>query len=157
MPLKSTAHGFSYVEVLVAAFLIGMALVPAMDALKTGISSNSIGQSLSVQHYQRLSKMEQLQTEKFINLLAAAKTAVNSTTASSYSDAAGTANRRLVYLSLYDADANPFSITDPNTDSDNDLYTGTTANLLWLKVQIEGSSQGLETLISRWTQTKAFP
>jgi hypothetical protein len=37
------------------------------------------------------------------------------------------------------------------------LYTGTTANLLWLKVQIEGSSQGLETLISRWTQTKAFP
>jgi len=55
----------------------------------------------------------------------------------------------LVYLSLYDADANPFTITDPNTDSDNDPYTGTTANLLWLKVQTEGSNQALETLISR--------
>jgi len=94
--------------------------------------------------------MEQLQTENFIDLLAAAKTAGNSSTASTYSDTSGTSNRRLVYLALYDADADPFTITDPNTDNDNDPYTGSTSNLLWLRVETEGNSQTLETLLSRW-------
>lgn len=142
-------HGFSYIEVLVAVTLISIALVPALDALSSGIMSADIHQLLTTQHYQRLSKMEQLQTEDFMDLLVSAKTAGNKTTASSYSDAVGTSNRRLVYLALYDADANPFTITDPNTDADNDPYTGSTSNLLWLRVETEGNPQALETLISR--------
>jgi len=50
---------------------------------------------------------------------------------------------------LYDADADPFTLTDPNADGDNDLYTGSTANLIWIRVETEGTAQGIETLVSR--------
>ncbi len=146
---KPQQKGFSYIEVLVATTLIAIALVPAMDALQTGIMSANVHQTLATEHYARLKKMEELQATPFTNLLAAAKVAANNTTATSYSDAAGAANRCLVYIALYDADADPFTITDSNADNDNDSYTGNTANLLWIKVVTEGSAQGLETLISR--------
>jgi prepilin-type N-terminal cleavage/methylation domain-containing protein len=146
---KPQQKGFSYVEVLVATALIAIALVPAMNALQTGILSADVHQTLTTEYYVRLKKMEELQATPFSNLLAAAKVALNNTTATSYSDAAGTTNRSLVYIALYDADANPFTITDSNKDVDNDVYTGDTANLLWVKVVTEGSAQGLETLISR--------
>ncbi len=99
-----------------------------------------------MQHYQRLKKMEEVSAEPFANLLAAAKSAANKTTATSYSDAPGTQDRRVVYIALYDADADPFVLIDPNTDLDFDLYTGSTANLLWIRVETEGTAQGIETL-----------
>jgi len=145
----SRQHGFSYVEVLVASFLVAIALVPAMDALKTGILSADVHQDLTEGHYSRLKKMAELQAEPFTNLLNAAEVASNNTTATSYSDAAGSANRNLVYIALYDADASPFTITDTNVDGDNDPYTGNTANLLWVRVMTEGNPQTLETLIRR--------
>ncbi len=141
--------GFSYVEVLVATTLIAIALVPAMNALQTGILSADVHQSLTAEYYSQLQKMEELQATPFTSLLNAAKVATNNTTATSFSDATGAANRNLVYIALYDADAAPFTITDTNVDGDNDSYTGNTANLLWVKVITEGSAQGLETLISR--------
>lgn len=141
--------GFSYVEVLVATTLIAIALVPAMNALQTGILSANVHKALSAGYYSQLKKMEEIQATPFTNLLNAAKVAINNTTPTSYSDAAGTANRNLVYIALYDADTAPFTIADPNTDADSDAYTGNTANLLWVKVITEGSAQGLETLISR--------
>lgn len=149
LPRKSKAQGFSYVEVLVASMLIAIVLVPAINALQTGIQSTGIHQDLTVQHYLRLQKMEELQAEPYANLLTAAKTAANKTTATSYSDASGTSNRRMVFMALYDADADPFTLIDPNTDLDNDLYTGSTANLLWIRVETEGTAQGIETLVSR--------
>jgi len=149
LPQKSKDRGFSYIEVMVASALIAIALVPALKALQTGIQSTDIHQDLTLQHYQRLQKMEEIDVEPFGTLLAAAKIATNKTTASSYSDASGASNRRLVYLALYDADADPFTVTDPNTDGDNDLYTGSTANLLWMRVETEGAAQGIETLLSR--------
>ena len=65
---KSQAQGFSYVEVLVASTLIAIALVPAINALQTGILSAGIHQSLTNQHYQRLKKMEEITAEPFANL-----------------------------------------------------------------------------------------
>lgn len=146
---KPQQQGFSYIEVLIASMLIALALSPALNALQTGIMSTGIHQALTTQHYQRLKKMEELQAESFVNLLAAAKAAASYSTATSYSDAVGTADRRRVFIALYDADADPFTVTDANADSDNDPYTGATANLLWVKVVTEGNSQSLETLISR--------
>lgn len=146
---RPTQQGFSYLEVLVASLLIAIALVPALNALQTAISGNGIHQSLTVQHQQRLQKMEILKSEAYGNLLVAAKTAGSKTTATSYSDPSGSPNRLLVYLALYDADADPFTLIDPNTDSDNDLYTGSTSNLLWLRVATEGAAKSLETLVSR--------
>jgi Tfp pilus assembly protein PilV len=146
---KPHQNGFSYLEVLIASLIVAIVLVPAMNALQTGILSANIHQTLTAQYYLRLKKIEALQAEPFINLLAAAKTATNVTSSSSYSDAAGSKNRSLVYLALYDADASPFTIVDGNKDLDNDVYTGDTANLLWVKVLTEGDTGGLETLINR--------
>ena len=140
--------GFSYVEVLVATTLVAIALVPAMNALQTGILSADAHRSMTAHYYSQLKKMEELQATPFTNLLNAAKIAVNNSTPTSYSDGVG-ANRNLVFIALYDADATPFTIADSNTDGDNNLYTGNTANLVWVKVITEGSAQGLETLISR--------
>jgi len=151
LPIKSKMLGFTYVGVMVAAVLIAVALVPAMQALQTGIMGTAIGQDITDQHYKRQQKLAELQAEPFASLLAAAKLAGNKTTATAtpyYSDAGGTANRNLVYLALYDADADPFTITDPNTDGDSDLYTGSTANLLWLRVETEATGQGIETLVA---------
>lgn len=128
--------------------MIATALVPALEALQSGIQGAGIHQQSTQQQYALLNRMETLMAESYGNLLTAAATAGNSTTLSSYSDPAGQTNRLLVYMSLYDADANPFTLTDPNTDSDNNLYTGSTARLLWLKVQMENSAYAFETL--RW-------
>lgn len=146
---KPLQQGFSYLEALIASTLIAIALVPALEALQTGILGTGIHQSLAVQHQLRLQKREILKAEAFANLLAAAKIAANKTTATTYSDPIGTPNRRLVYLALYDADADPFTLIDANTDGDNDLYTGSTANLLWLRVETQGTGHGTETLLSR--------
>ena len=148
-PLQRSIKGFYYVEVLVTALLIAVALVPAMNALQAGIRSGGIHETLVTQQYHRVGKMEELQSEPFNSLLAAAAAAGDKNTLSSYSDAPGTANRRLVYLALYDADADPFNVADPDTDGDNNAYTGSTANLIWLRVETEGTSQGLETLLRR--------
>ena len=57
--------------------------------------------------------------------------------------------RQLVYIALYDGDADPFTLIDPDTDADSDLYTGSTSDLLWLRVATEGSAQGIELLVNR--------
>ncbi len=45
LPGKSSAQGFSYVEVLVASMLVAVTLAPAINALQTGILSTGIHQS----------------------------------------------------------------------------------------------------------------
>ena len=46
----------------------------------------------------------------------------------------------LVYLSLYDGD---------NADADDDPFTGTDADLLWIRVEIDGSVLSLQTVRAR--------
>lgn len=144
-----TQQGFSYVEVLVAMFILAIAIVPAMESIQSGIQGAGIHESLTRQHYALIKRMEEVQAESYGNLLASAKTAGSSTTPGSYSDVAGQSERVLVFLALYDADPDPFTLIDSNTDADGDLYTGDTSNLLWLRVALENSAQSLETLISR--------
>ena len=146
---KPKQQGFAYVEVMIASLLIAVALVPALNAVQTGILATGIHQSLTVQHNQRMQLMETLKAESYDDLLAAANSATNGATPTSYSDASGVTDRRLVFIALYDADADPFTLADPDTDGDNDLYTGSTADLLWLRVETEGAAQGLETVINR--------
>ena len=83
-------------------------------------------------------------------LVTAAGAAGNYKTPTGYSDAAGSSQRRVVFIGLYDADdrdgdGNPFTVPDPNLDGDNDLYTGYVGPL-WLRVEIEGSVTAFETL-----------
>ena len=70
---------------------------------------------------------------------AAALAAGDATVPTSFSDSAGTNDRRLVYLSRYDGD---------NADADDDPFTGVDDDLIWVRVAIENSTQALETLTS---------
>lgn len=142
--------GFSYVEVLVATVLIAVSVAPALEALQTGIRGADIDESLSLQHYCLVSKLEQVLAESFGSVISAAEAAGAANTASSYTDSVCTSQRRLVYLSLYDGDADPFTITDPDDDGDANPFTGDTANLLWVRVEIENTALAMESLMSRY-------
>ncbi len=125
------SSGFSFVEVLIATVLLGIALVPAMNALRTGVKATEIHQNTSEQHYYLMSQMETVLVESFSSLDAAAGA---STTPSSYSDAAENYN---VYLSRYDAD---------NADADDDVFTGTD-NIIWVRTELIDSGLAFETLV----------
>ncbi len=133
--------GFSYVEVLVASFLLAITLVPALEALQPGIQGTGIHQEYSEDYYQLTAKMEAVIAEPFYSLQAAATTAASETTVSSYSDTVSFTNGRQitrnVFLSAYDGD---------NADADNDPFTGTDADLIWVKVMIKGTPHVLENL-----------
>ncbi len=143
------SNGFSYIEVLIAMFILAIAIAPAMQAIQSGIQGAGIHAALIRQHYALIKRMEEVQADSFGDLLSAAQTVGNNTTPSSYSDAAGQTERILVFLALYDADADPFTLIDPDNDGDGELYTGDTSNLLWLRVELENSGQAMETLTRR--------
>lgn len=142
--------GLTYIEVLIAMALIAVALVPALEALHTGMLGTEIYQETSTKHYTATAMMEELLAEQHGALVSAAAAAGDEATPTSYSDAPATPNRRLVYLGLYDADnadgdSNLFTVLDPNLDGDNDPYTGFTG-LVWLRVEVEGTVVVLESL-----------
>ncbi|MEH6503307.1 MAG: type II secretion system protein [Cycloclasticus sp.] len=143
-------HGFSYIEVMVAVFILAVAIVPAMEALQSGIQGADIHESLTHQHYAVNKRMEELMAEPYGPLLSAAEAATNATTPTSFSDPAAPADRVVVLLSLYDAgDDDPFTIIDSNSDGDGDIYTGDTSNLLWIRVEIENTAVAVESLRNR--------
>ncbi|MDO7597659.1 MAG: type II secretion system GspH family protein [Pseudomonadota bacterium] len=142
----SRYYGFSYIEVLIAIFILAVAIVPAMEALQTSIQGAGVQESLIVQHYTVNARMETMLAESYSSLLAGAKVATDASTPTSFSDSAGGAERVVVLLALYDADAFPFTISDPNNDADNDIYTGDTSDLLWLRVEIENTAVAVESL-----------
>ena len=132
-------RGFAYIEVVVAIVLIAVALIPALDALQSGMQASAVlaeGNSLPL-HLQE--KMQLLLAEPLETLdgLAAQDNPAGSTPTSPsarYSDGAGDSRRRLVYLSRFDPDTNTF--------------TANRTGLVWVKVMIEGGGQALQTLTS---------
>ncbi len=132
--------GISYIEVLIAVTLLAVSLEPMMDAVRTATVSTSAHEDAVVQHLHLLATLEDVLAEPFASLTAVATAAGSESAVSSYSDLPGSTNRRLVFLSLYDAD---------NADLDNDPFTGTDQGLMWVRVEIEGTVQVIETLISQ--------
>ncbi len=129
--------GLTLVEVLISVVLLAILLVPAINALQTSIVGAEVHSDVSASHYRLTSAIEELLSEPFADLADAATVAGGPTALTSYSEAAGTPGRLLVYLSFYDGD---------NADSDDDAFTGTETDLLWLRVEIEGSVNALETI-----------
>jgi len=132
--------GFSYMELLVATLLIAIMLVPALDAMQSGIQGSAIHTQLARNQYRMISKMEQTLALPFSELLQQADLVADSKIfiPPPYSDAAGTESRRLVFLARYDGD---------DADGDKDPFTGTDTGLLWVRVMIEDSPRALETVI----------
>jgi len=133
--------GLTYVEVLIATALIAITLIPAMEALRPATQGVSIHETRTLRHYELTAMLEELLARPFTELDAEA-VAINDPTVASvtYSDLAGQANRRLVYLSRYDAD---------NADGNNNFFdAGMDEGLLWLRVELEGTVQAIEGLTS---------
>ena len=141
--LPARMAGLTYIEVLISTLLIVVTLVPAMQALYPAVAGAGINESGVEDHYQLVGRLEELLAESFADLDAAATAAGDETTPTSYSNtvtyADGRQITRNVFLSRYDAD---------NADTDNDPFTGTEDSLLWMRVEIAGSADGLETLLS---------
>ena len=145
---KATSLGFSqsglsYIEVLVATVLIATALVPALEALQSGIQASQIHRVQTENRYLLTAKMEDVLAEPFADLDAAAVAAGDASTPTSYSDTVSASDgrqvNRQVYLSRYDGD---------NADGDNDPFTDIDEGLLWVRVEIPGTTQALESLTS---------
>ena len=150
--MNEQQSGLTYVEVLIAMVIIVVALVPALEALHTGMLGTAVYQSSTSQHFAITARMEEVLAEQHGALVAAAAIAGSPSTPSSYSDPAATRDRRLVYLGLYDADNldgdnDIFTVLDPNLDGDNDPYTGFTG-LVWVRVELEGSVTAFESLVA---------
>jgi len=137
---RGRQSGISYVEVLIAAALIAVSLVPMMNAVRTATISTGIHEEAAVQNLHLIATLENVLAEPFSSLEAAATAAGSESTLTSYSDLAGSTNRRLVFLSLYDGD---------NADTDDDPFTGTDQGLMWVRVEIDGTVQAIETLVSQ--------
>jgi len=138
--MKTKISGFSYIEVMVATLLIAVSLVPAMEALQTGLRGSAIHRDTVEEHYYLQARLEEVLAEPISALEAATLAAGGPAVQSSYSDLPGTNRRRIVYLSRYDGD---------NADTDGDPFTGTDPGLLWVRVEIEGTEQSVESLITR--------
>jgi type II secretory pathway pseudopilin PulG len=138
--MMNRQSGFSYMELLVATLLIAIMLVPALDAMQSGIKGSGIHTQLAQNQYRMISKMEETLALPFGELLQQADLVADPTVLipEPYSDTAGTEFRRLVYLARYDGD---------NADGNDNPFNGTDAGLLWLRVTIENSPRALETVI----------
>lgn len=147
---RTRQSGLTYIEVLVATILLAIVLVPAIEALHTGLLGSRVQATILSERYSALARMESVLAEPFATLVTAAGVAGDSKTPTSYSDPAGPADRVLVYIALYDADNadgdnDVFTVPDPNFDGDNNPYTGY-VGLLWIRTEVEGSVTSVETL-----------
>ena len=133
--------GFSYMEVMIATILIAVCLVPALDALHAGLKGSEVQAEYIEDHFYLNDKMEQVLAEPFSQLFAIHVPEGSPNNSTSYSDTVTTPSgrtlRRLVFIRAYDG---------TNPDPDNNPFTGTDAGLLWVQVQIEGTSFAVESL-----------
>jgi len=134
-------RGLSYVEVLVAVALLAICLVPVLEALQPAMLGTSISESLVVDQARLQSRFEEVLAEPFADLETAAAAAASPAVATNYSDAPGTEDRLLVYIGPYDGD---------NADGDNNPFTDTDADLLWVRMVTETSGHARECLVSRY-------
>ncbi|MEM7411298.1 MAG: hypothetical protein AAF430_13760 [Myxococcota bacterium] len=132
--------GLGYVEVLIATVLVAIALVPMLEGLSVGMRGSAVRHDSLEGRLRAASRMEEVLAQPFADLDAEALAVGDPSTASSYSDAPGTPQRRLVFLSRYDGD---------DADGDGDPFTDVDEDLVWVSVAIENSVHVLTTLTRR--------
>jgi type II secretory pathway pseudopilin PulG len=132
--------GFSYVEILLSVVLLAVLLVPALEALQSGIAGGR-SSSLAAKQLMVRDKMERALAKPFADLYSETYLPGGNTMASvsaSLSDPAGAPDRRNVVLYRYDATTRALSEND----------TG----LVFVSVyyEAEGSAHALNTLVGGW-------
>ena len=130
------ARGFSYVEVLVTMVIIGVLLVPGLEALHAGLGAQGKVAEVGSDDALLASRMESVLAMPLSTL---APLAGSATSPSSLSDAVGSSPRRLVYISRYDAS---------NSDGDGNPFTGGDGSLLWIAVAVQDKPYSVATLVA---------
>lgn len=139
--MKATSQrGFGYVETLVAVVLLAVVLMPALDALSNATRNAPVAAQDDTLWMSVANKLNEVSGSRFDELDAAATTAGGASNASTLSDPVNTSPRVLVYLSRYDGD---------NADGDNDGFTGTDPDLIWVRAAIADTPVSLHTLVTR--------
>jgi hypothetical protein len=138
---RMALRGFAYAEVLLSVILLTILLVPALQALNTGIAGSAGASGFSARQLNLRSKVEEVLSQPFTGLYAETyKSGGNTATSvsTSFSDASGIANRRVVVFYRFDAATNALSAND----------TG----LLYVSVYYEAEEgiNALNTLVGRW-------
>lgn len=154
-PFNCKNSGFSYMEVMLAASILAVALVPIMRSA-ADLQNQAAAKQQDIESFWALQALsETVQAESFDDLISVAAVANGASTPTSYSDAAGSPQRRLIYIYAYDwnnsdADDDPLTIADPNLDADNNPFTGSSPDieLLWYRAQIENSTISWQGLIA---------
>jgi hypothetical protein len=130
--------GISYVEVLIAALLLGLALVPALDAFRAGLAASAGHGEAALQRHRLSSRMEEVLARPFAELDAEALSSGGGP--SVYSDPPATPSRRVVTIVAVDGD---------NADGDGDPLTGVDTEILRVRVAIENSELSHATLVTQ--------
>jgi len=133
-------RGFSYVEILLSVVLLAILLVPALEALHSGIAGGGTS-SLAARELMLRDKMERVLARPFADLYSETYLPGGNTTASisaPLSDIAGAPDRRNVVLYRYDASTRALS------DSDTGLV------FVSVYYEAEGSARALNTLVGGW-------
>jgi len=131
--------GYAYIEALIAVLLVATSLTPMMDSFTQLVSVQTRQAELNRLIDDSQTLLETVANEDYAILDTQALAAGGPAAPSSYSDSATITNRRLVFLSRYDID---------NADGDNDGLTGVDPGLLWIRLQTEGTSIDLQTLVA---------
>lgn len=132
--------GLTLVEVLVTMVLLGILLIPAMQALHTGIVGADVHGDMASVNFRLTSQLEVLLAEPFSDLADAASAAGGPGVATTYSESAGPPGRLVVLLAFYDGD---------NADADGNPFTGGDSDLLWIRVEAEDTIHAVETIAAR--------
>lgn len=136
--------GLGYTELLVATTLIALLLVPALEALNSGLQGGAVQRTVGEERHLLHAKLDDVLALPFSTLDTAAQAAGGPGNASGLSDTVtlsdGGSRARQVYLSRYDGD---------NADADGDPFTGTDTGLIWVRVTIAGTALAAETLTAQ--------
>ena len=132
--------GLTLVEVLVAVSLVAIVIVPALLALRTSVVGSTVNSDVTNVQYRLTSGLERVLAESFATLESAALAAGGPSNPSELSESPGIPGRLLVYVAFYDGD---------DADNDGDGFTGTDADVLWIRVESEGTVHALETITAR--------
>jgi hypothetical protein len=140
IPDRRDQRGFFYAEILLSVVLLAVLLVPALQALQSGIAGGQ-NSSLAARQLALRDKMEQVLAKPFYDLYAETYRSGNATSANVlFSDPASAPDRRNVVLYRYNASAVPPDLSANDT------------GLLLVKVyyQADGPTNALNTLVGRW-------
>lgn len=130
--------GISYIEVLIATVIIAVALVPMLEGLQPGLQGSEIHRNQAQIHFTLKGKMEEVLAQPFNDLDDEAIAAGSSTNPTAYSDLAALVPHE-VFLSHWDAD---------NADADNDGFTGTEDDMIWVRVTTTDGRHDFQSLVS---------